>query len=247
MTIGKRPVSSIVAHWWRTVYVKRNVKKVAVKVYGSETSDSTSLCVLYNIDSGLSKRSLQTSQSERMLIRVNCFINNRLIEMLKADTRLVYHSKRAKLLVKARQGLFSYFMKEIIENNLNRKPQLKETFCKFMNGYLSLDHIVANVLLWVSGLNSPTLRIMENEDGDLCCRRRSFFGPGGPGTSCIICRPDQNGSNTVFPSRKEISSSFKPITCHAWPDLDHGPHSGADPRFRWNPKSYQPSHCNGTC
>ncbi|GBN29204.1 hypothetical protein AVEN_114692-1 [Araneus ventricosus] len=32
-----------VPHWWRTVYVKCIVKKVAISVYGSETSASPSL------------------------------------------------------------------------------------------------------------------------------------------------------------------------------------------------------------
>ncbi|GBM98897.1 hypothetical protein AVEN_201014-1 [Araneus ventricosus] len=32
-----------VAHWWRTVYVKCNVKKVAISAYGSGTSVSPSL------------------------------------------------------------------------------------------------------------------------------------------------------------------------------------------------------------
>ncbi|GBM30086.1 hypothetical protein AVEN_78491-1 [Araneus ventricosus] len=50
MTIGKLSRHSdivrlvpTVAHWWRTAYVKSNAKKVAISVYGSETSESPSL------------------------------------------------------------------------------------------------------------------------------------------------------------------------------------------------------------
>ncbi|GBM65683.1 hypothetical protein AVEN_148270-1 [Araneus ventricosus] len=62
MTIGKRRVSSIVAHWWRTVYVKRNVKKVAIRVYGSEASDSTSLWyILHLVELGCAKQKMFTA------------------------------------------------------------------------------------------------------------------------------------------------------------------------------------------
>ncbi|GBN84569.1 hypothetical protein AVEN_224451-1 [Araneus ventricosus] len=53
MTIGKLSHHSdvvrlvhTVAHWWRTIYVKCNVKKVAISVCGSETSVSLSLWAL---------------------------------------------------------------------------------------------------------------------------------------------------------------------------------------------------------
>ncbi|GBN21433.1 hypothetical protein AVEN_138786-1 [Araneus ventricosus] len=146
-----------------------------------------------------------------------------------------------------------------LENKLNRKPQLKETFCKFMNGYLSLDHIVAEVLLWVCGLNSPTRRIMENEglftnmQENTYHRWRSslqmkeFFWTRW--TRDVLhhmqSRPKWQQHCPSIKKGDLVIIQANNLPRLAW--LGPWPHSGADPRSRWNPKSYQPSHCNGTC